>query len=82
MSPVSPALAGGFCTAEPPGKPLLLLHNRCTVSIPFLPFSDIQGSSAVNTDKAMGRKNYHLKSSPAPSSEGGTELGGHIHLLA
>ena len=39
MSPVSPALAGGFCTAEPPGKPLLLLHNRCTISIPFLPFS-------------------------------------------
>ena len=26
MSPVAPALAGGFYTTEPPGKPLV--HNR------------------------------------------------------
>ena len=27
IKPVSPALAGGFFTAEPPGKPLVLAHQ-------------------------------------------------------
>ena len=38
IEPMSPALAGGFFTTEPPGKPLLLLllpcHAACGISVP------------------------------------------------
>ena len=33
MEPVSPALAGGFLTTEPPGKPLLRILDQVSVSL-------------------------------------------------
>ena len=39
IEPVSPALAGGFFTAEPPGKPSSSLEVLAPVSLPEFIFS-------------------------------------------
>ena len=36
MEPASPALAGGFFTTEPPGKPLKLTDNNKTLLLSLL----------------------------------------------
>ena len=47
MSPVSPVLAGGFFTTEPPGKPLINCVTKCKFFnlLPPVSSSDVQENS-------------------------------------
>ena len=45
IQPVSPVLAGGFFTTEPPGKPLINCATKCKFFnfLPLVSSSDVQG---------------------------------------
>ena len=68
--PVSPALAGGFFTTEPPGKPMLLLSSliRKTQTLTVYPFASAGDMRDMCSLPGSGKSPGERNGNPLPHS--------------